>query len=636
MNALTLIDSSDLVLAHIDTLILSPMNPRQHVTKEEIGELADSLIKCGLIQNLSGYLPPGNEGIEIVAGGRRLRALRLLADQGFMPGAGCPLDLTRIPVKITRDQDVAAQWAMGENVARKAPNVADEVAAYQALADRGVSPGDIARAYAVTEIHVKRRLKLATLPDSVMEALRAEKIGYGQAAALTLCNDTDHIEQLLATTLERGWTEQNMRNHLAADVIRATDRRAVFVGLEQYEMMGGRLTRDMFTDFAVIHDADILDRLFAAKLQAEAVKLVAAGEWSWVEPVTESYVPYEVISRMTRVFREQGELSEEEAEEYDSLAELAEADELSEEGIARLAELEAKLENDFSPAQRSVAGCFLYVTREGALRSEAAFIRKEDEARAIEAGVLRPRTSASAAGSSGAADAAEVSSSPFSAAVLADMKAVRLAAVQSAMIDKPEVLIDLLAFAMSPDAGSYQSIFDLRLGKPQIVPGVDDGFTLDDRLHRRGNGTKVILKDAFAAFRKKPKKAKAAALHEAVARAINYGCSNAFNGNGDPLFDVLEDEADATMRAYWTPTKQNFFGRVTSGYLDQVYCFIFNLAPESADAKAFAAMKKGEKADKLEMLFDLSRPEAQGYRLMTDAARDLIAAWVPDCFGGAA
>lgn len=189
MNALTPIDQSDLVLTHIDTLILSPMNPRQTVTKEEIEALAESISTCGLIQNLSGYLPPGNEAIEIVAGGRRLRALRHLADIGFEPGPGCLLDLTRIPVKITRDQEVAAQWAMGENVARSQPNVADEVAAYAALSNRGVLVGDIARAFAVTAIRPARAQRRAFPIRAIAAAVAiALFTGWWTTAVFTAVN----------------------------------------------------------------------------------------------------------------------------------------------------------------------------------------------------------------------------------------------------------------------------------------------------------------------------------------------------------------------------------------------------------------------------------------------------------------
>lgn len=53
-------------------LTLSDLNPRKEVSEAGIALLADSLVTCGLIQNLAGIVDAkGN--VAIVAGGRRLR-----------------------------------------------------------------------------------------------------------------------------------------------------------------------------------------------------------------------------------------------------------------------------------------------------------------------------------------------------------------------------------------------------------------------------------------------------------------------------------------------------------------------------------------------------------------------------------
>ena len=64
----------------LDTLVLSPLNPRTVAIDEaEIAALAESIAAIGLQQNLIGV--DGATAIEIVGGGRRLRALtRLLAE----------------------------------------------------------------------------------------------------------------------------------------------------------------------------------------------------------------------------------------------------------------------------------------------------------------------------------------------------------------------------------------------------------------------------------------------------------------------------------------------------------------------------------------------------------------------------
>ena len=60
-------------------LTLSPLNPRQVVPDADVIELAQSIWDAGLIQSIAGF-DLGDGTAEIVAGGRRLRALHFLAD----------------------------------------------------------------------------------------------------------------------------------------------------------------------------------------------------------------------------------------------------------------------------------------------------------------------------------------------------------------------------------------------------------------------------------------------------------------------------------------------------------------------------------------------------------------------------
>ena len=59
-------------------LSLSPLNPRQDVPEADIIALAKSIWDAGLIQSLAGVIDQHGKA-EIVAGGRRLRALQHLA-----------------------------------------------------------------------------------------------------------------------------------------------------------------------------------------------------------------------------------------------------------------------------------------------------------------------------------------------------------------------------------------------------------------------------------------------------------------------------------------------------------------------------------------------------------------------------
>ena len=60
--------------------VLSPLNPRQEACEAEIASLAASIRAVGLLQNLAGWRTAETQ-VEIVAGGRRLRALGLIAEE---------------------------------------------------------------------------------------------------------------------------------------------------------------------------------------------------------------------------------------------------------------------------------------------------------------------------------------------------------------------------------------------------------------------------------------------------------------------------------------------------------------------------------------------------------------------------
>ena len=109
--------------------VLSPFNPRAHVTDAEITALAASIRTVGLIQNLSG-IANADGTIGIVAGGRRLRALQQIAkEDGSDPSA------ISVPVQLATSEQEAQTWASAENIHREALHPADEITAYRDLVE---------------------------------------------------------------------------------------------------------------------------------------------------------------------------------------------------------------------------------------------------------------------------------------------------------------------------------------------------------------------------------------------------------------------------------------------------------------------------------------------------------------------
>ena len=625
MNAITKTLAPATEIFSLDDLYLSTLNPRQEHDPESIALLADSLVACGLMQNLGG-LRDEDGRIGIVYGGRRLAALRLAVER--RP------DLAFAPVRIAPDVETALAWATAENTAREALPPADEIRAYGRMADTGAGIPAIAAAFAVTEAHVRRRLKLASLPEAVLDALRAGEISYGHATQFTLCNDEDRALSVLDELRGREMSEHNLRQLLQSGSIRPTDRRVRFVTLEAYEAAGGVVTRDLFSQDVFVEDAGLLDGLFAAKL-AEAAEAAQAEGWKWGEICTESYIGHSQIEEgdFARLYPEEGEITEEEMEEYDDLAQQAEAEALDEAGMIRLAELQAILDGGFTEGQRALSGVMVYLNFHGELQRVEGLVLPEDKPAAIEAGFLHASAHVAHDTEEGEeGEEGEAPKSPYSGALVQDMKAIRLAAVQTALLAKPELVLDLLAFGLSMASGASTNVFDLSPGKPTNRPTKAEGLTHDGRLthapaaHEAWSRPDLRVDDlaeAFRSFAAKGKKVRNAAITEGITRTLPYGA-----GDGD-FFALIEADSGASIRKVWTPTAENFFNRVSGGYLDDLFSDLLDLSGTDLRLKGFRGKKKAEKADSMERLF--TDAEYQKVMGVTADQKTRIEAWVPDC-----
>ena len=597
-------------------LYLSDMNPRQDADPEGIALLADSIAMIGLIQPIAGLRDEAGT-VGVVAGGRRWRAIKLALERDPDLIAHRP-ELAFVPVRLAPDAATARAWAAVENTAREDLHPADEIRAFGRMRDGGADVPTIARTFGLTEAHVYRRLALAALPAPVLDALKAGEITLGAAKAFTVADD----EALALTVLEqikgREISEHRIKQMVQPSAINAgSDRRARFVGIDAYRAAGGRISADLFADATLLHDTDLLDRLFAEALDAAAEAMEA--EWAWTETLDEAWVPYNMAEKMARLYRVEGELTDDQAERYDELAELAEADALDEDGQAELDALQAILDGDFSDAQRRFGGWFLCVGQDGTIKTEGPYVRPEDRARAIEAGVLTGHAARPIEGTK-----ADAPKSPYSGALVADLQAMRSAAVQGALLDKPELALDLLAYTFAEKWGGPLAV---RTDESPIKPATETGFAPDPRLLGNEGDDESAEDDApeadpFDAFRAKGKKHRNAVLALALARSLRYS-------DRDPIFAKVEAEAKAHIRQVWTPTAENFFGRVSADYLDALHLDLTGCDPQCNGFKAFKSQKKGEKAAGMERLFTDAAYQSAWKIDAEKKAR--IDAWVPDC-----
>jgi ParB family chromosome partitioning protein len=267
---------NDTGFAHIplNKLAISEQNIRRTDRKADLEALAASIKSLGLLQNLS-VTRAGNDRFTVVAGGRRLAALKALAKQGVL-AKDFP-----VPCHIL-DDAAALESSLAENVQRVAADPMDEVEAFAALKAQGFDVGAITQRFGVAYRHVEQRLALASLSPKLKAAYRKGDLAL--EAARAFCIEPDHVRQeAVFKALSKPVTHAaNVRAHLTHGRMRGTGRLARFVGLEAYEAAGGSLTRDLFLESEVyVDDPALLSRLANEKLEVFREDLLAKG-WGWV------------------------------------------------------------------------------------------------------------------------------------------------------------------------------------------------------------------------------------------------------------------------------------------------------------------------------------------------------------------
>jgi len=339
---------------------------------------------------------------------------------------------------------------------------------------------------------------------------------------------------------------------------RFTDRRAVFVGEADYKAAGGRIGGDLFADVTTFGDPAILDAVFAVKLTQTTADYPAAHGWKWAEAITDSYISYQFDQdrKFGKVYPVEGELTEDEAERYDELAELANGDALDDEGTTELDALQTKRNRDFTAEQRTASGVVIYITNDGSLKIEAGFIRAEDKAAAIEAGIMEP---------SRHAVKEDLHKSAISDILRGDLDRIGTGARQNAMLDDPKLALHLLAFQLCGKMG-YDRAYGVRTDEVPNVPITETGYMLDKRLTvAETDDRSSFSRDHAAAFAKFRKRGDAKIMD-----LLNrYLISQLSIRDGD-LGAMIDKLTSKRTRDTFTPTAENFFGRVNGAYLNSL------------------------------------------------------------------
>lgn len=329
----------------LDQLFPSPLNVRK-TGGTRIDSLAASIKARGLIHNLTVVPRPREakrSGFEVVAGKRRLAALRLLAKRKALP-CDSPVECRVVP----REQATAI--SLTENVEREAMHPADQLAAFAKLVDEGKTAEDIAAEFGVSVDTVQKRLRLARVSPQVMRLYRAEELNLEQVMAFAFTDDHAAQDALLeAGTRPSAW---QIRRALTETAVRGDDPRARLVGRDAYIAAGGSIRRDLFGEDATdyFEDAALLDRLANEKLEKVAAKLRKQRPWVEVVAGTLDYETRAQFGKVPSVRQTPDAKTEKKLAKLCARLAAAEQD-------AEAAEAEADGDEDSPPWTRACAKC---------------------------------------------------------------------------------------------------------------------------------------------------------------------------------------------------------------------------------------------------------------------------------------
>jgi ParB family chromosome partitioning protein len=451
-----------------DKLVSSARNVRRVRAGVSIETLAEDIARRTLLQGLSVRSIPDRDGFfEVQAGGRRYRALEMLVKQRRLTKTA------PIPC-IVREEGLVEEDSLAENTQRVALHPLDQFRAFQSLVDQGLGEEEIAARFFVTPTVVRQRLKLASVSPKLLEIYAEDQMSLEQLMVFTLVDD--HVRQEEAwETVRSGYNREpyTLRRLLTGNAIRASDKRARFIGAEAYEAAGGVVLRDLFDqqEDGWFQDPVLLERLVSEKLAAEAETVKAEG-WKWVRAVPD--LPYGFAAGHRRLTGEVKPLSPETLARRDALrverdeieARYAESGEpLPEEINRRIGEMQAELESiGDQPVLYAVediarAGAFLGIDPDGGLRIERGYVRPEDEETAEpesrdEGRGDHPMTGAeiSSQETTPMEEPEEEGIKPLSERLIMELTAHRTLALRDALAEDPDMALIAVLHAMAHQA----------------------------------------------------------------------------------------------------------------------------------------------------------------------------------------
>ena len=656
----------------LSRLTLAPENVRRTPPDAQAdAELKASIAAIDLLENLVVRIDePSEDGAEryaVVAGGRRLKAMRELAADGAIDA-----DHT-VPCQIRSGDVEPAELSLAENVVRVAMHPADQVVAFSKLVQAGQPVSSIAARFGLSERLVEQRLRLGNAAPELLDAYRANGIDLEVLKAFAVTTDRERQLAVWGQVSGQGYRPSawQVKRLLTEERIPGASAVARFVGVDAYEAAGGQVLRDLFAhddETGVwFEDPVLLEKLATDKLQAAADEL--ATRWKWAAPMIE--VEWGDTARYGRIEPQPGVPTDEERAEieklqtrHDELVNLDDEDwteELVAEGErieTRLDEIEGAIEARavFRREDLAMAGCIVTVGQDGAMQVIQGLVRPEDMPKPAETD-----NTASTTDNGHDADTTthyvHVPGQPVAAPMAPprdreaearkeagvgigladDLRSIRTALVKAKLAGDFEAAFDLALFQMGRSVfapGYHAHALDIAVKETPDRPNTrmnDADFAdwspgeamLEDRSHLSMDWLEIEDDgESFAALRALPRAEKEALFAACVARTVKGQL--AFEPQARPELEATIARLDIDFAKHVRPTAAMLWSRIAKARILDIARTVFGLAWASARSK----YKKPALAEAMEAAFAAGDPPVGVSAAMHAAAL----AWVPPGF----
>lgn len=184
--------------------------PRKEFRADELNELADSIRAAGLLQPITVRRLAAGDDYELVAGERRLRAVKAL---GWSKVAAIVRDY---------DDQTSLALALVENLQREDLNPIEEAEGYARLSGEfGLTQAELAELVGKDRSTIANLLRVLQLPAEVRRMLETGELTLGHARPLLALDNAELATKLASEAVEHGLSVRAVEERVRQDAPRS-------------------------------------------------------------------------------------------------------------------------------------------------------------------------------------------------------------------------------------------------------------------------------------------------------------------------------------------------------------------------------------------------------------------------------